>query len=332
MVVVFILFTFVLSYVNKSSILQKTKERQESFMSKKEKINQLKKEKDAIILAHYYVDQDVQEVADYIGDSFYLAKVAREVEAKVIVFAGVEFMGESAKILNPEKRVFMPDSFADCPMAHMVTIKEMKEMREKYDDLAIVCYINSTAEIKTYADVCVTSANAVKIVKNLPQKNIFFVPDQNLGDFVRQQVPEKNIITNYGHCPRHTNIQLQDLLKAKEKYPDAQVAVHPECNRDVVQEADYVGSTSGIIQFVTNSEADEFIIGTVDGVFAKIHELAPEKVLHTVIERQICPNMKKVTLDKIIDVLENETNEVILDQEFMDKAMKPLEKMLELAK
>lgn len=301
-------------------------------MSKQEKIKQLKKEKDAIILAHYYVDEEVQNVADYIGDSFYLAKVASQTDAKAIVFAGVEFMGESAKILNPEKRVFMPDSFADCPMAHMVTIKEIKEMREKYDDLAVVCYINSTAEIKTYADVCVTSANAVKIVKNLPQKNIFFVPDQNLGDFVRQQVPEKNIMTNHGHCPRHTNISLDDLLKAKEKYPDAKVAVHPECQSGVVNAADYVGSTSGIIQFVTNSEDMEFIIGTVDGVFAKIHELAPQKILHTVIDHQICPNMKKVTLDKIIDVLENETNEVLLDNDFMKKAFKPLEKMLELAK
>lgn len=301
-------------------------------MDKQEKIKQLKKEKDAIILAHYYVDEDVQKVADYIGDSFYLAKVASQTEAKAIVFAGVEFMGESAKILNPYKRVFMPDSFADCPMAHMVTIKEIKEMKEKYDDLAVVCYINSTAEIKTYADVCVTSANAVRIVKNLPQKNIFFVPDQNLGDFVRKQVPEKNIITNYGHCPRHTNIKLDDVIKAKEKYPDALVAVHPECNEDVVKAADYVGSTSGIIQFVTHSNAKEFIIGTVDGVFAKIHELSPDKILHTVIDHQVCPNMKKVTLDKIIDVLENETNEVILEEEFMNKALKPLERMLELAK
>lgn len=301
-------------------------------MNKQEKIEFLKKEKDAIVLAHFYVDEDVQKVADYIGDSFYLAKVAKETDAKAIVFAGVEFMGESAKILNPEKRVFMPDIHADCPMAHMVTIDEIKKMRETYDDLAVVCYINSTAEIKTYADVCVTSANAVKIVKNLPQKNIFFIPDQNLGDFVRIQVPEKNVITNHGHCPRHTIITLDDVIAAKQKYPNAHFAVHPECTKDVLSEADYIGSTSGIINYVVNSEDNEFIIGTVDGVFAKIHELAPQKVLHTVIENQVCPNMKKVTLDKIIDVLENETNEVLLDQEFMNNALKPLEKMLELAK
>jgi len=301
-------------------------------MNKQEKIKYLKKEKDAIILAHFYVDEDVQQVADYIGDSFYLAKVAKETDAKAIVFAGVEFMGESAKILNPEKRVFMPDAHADCPMAHMVTVNEIKKMRETYDDLAVVCYINSTAEIKTYADVCVTSANAAKIVKNLPQKNIFFIPDQNLGDFIRRQVPEKNIITNHGHCPRHTNIWLSDVKAAKQKYPNARFAAHPECTKDVLDEADYIGSTSGIINYVVNSEDNEFIIGTVDGVFAKIHELAPDKILHTVIDDQICVNMKKVTLDKIIDVLENETNEVLLDQEFMNDALKPLERMLELAK
>lgn len=301
-------------------------------MNKKARIEKLKQEKEAIILAHFYVDEEVQNVADYIGDSFYLAKIAKETKAKIIVFAGVEFMGESAKILNPQKKVLLPDLHADCPMAHMVTIEEIEEMRRRYDDLAVVCYINSTAEIKTHADVCVTSANAVDIVKKLPQKNIFFIPDQNLGDFVRQQVPQKNIITNYGHCPRHTIITLQDVLQAQARYPQARLAVHPECTKDVLLQADYVGSTSGIINYVVNTPAQEFIIGTVDGVFAKIHALAPDKILHPVIENQICPSMKKVTLDKIIDVLENESNEVILEANFMDQAMQPLEKMLLLAK
>ena len=301
-------------------------------MNKKEKIERLKKEKNAIILAHYYVDADVQEVADYTGDSFYLAKVAKATDAKAIVFAGVEFMGESAKILNPEKHVYMPDLHADCPMAHMATVEEINKMRETYDDLAVVLYINSTAELKTYADVCVTSANAVKIVKNLPQKNIFFIPDRNLGNFVKEQVPEKNVMTNEGHCPRHTIITKEDVIKAKQKYPQARLAVHPECTKDILSEADYIGSTAGIIDYVVGSQEQEFIIGTVDGVFAKIHELAPGKILHTVRENQICPNMKKVTLDKIITVLENENNEIILDHEVMDQALKPLERMLELAK
>ena len=233
-------------------------------MNTVEKIKKFKEEKKAIILAHYYVDEEVQKIADYIGDSFYLAKVASQTEADRIVFAGVEFMGESAKILNPNKKVLMPDTFADCPMAHMITIKEIKEMREKYDDLAVVCYINSTAEIKQYADVCVTSSNAVKIVKALPQKNIFFIPDQNLGDFVRKQVPEKNVMTNYGHCPRHTNITLDKLNEAKQKYPEAKIAVHPECKREIVEAADFVGSTSTIIDYVVQTNAKDFIIGTVE--------------------------------------------------------------------
>ena len=301
-------------------------------MSVTSDILKLKKEKNAVILAHYYVDEDVQEVADYVGDSFYLSKIATKVDQDIIVFAGVEFMGESAKILNPEKKVLMPEPGADCPMAHMITIKEIKEMREKYDDLAVVCYINSTAEIKQYADVCVTSSNAVKIVKALPQKNIFFIPDQNLGDFVRRQVPEKNVMTNYGHCPRHTNITLDKLNEVKQKYPEAKIAVHPECKREIVEAADFVGSTSAIIDYVVQTDVKDFIIGTVDGVFAKIKELAPNKNLHTIMDVQVCPNMKKVTLEKIVDVLENDTNEVILNDDFMQKAFSPLKKMLELAK
>lgn len=298
----------------------------------KNRIEQLKKEKEAIILAHYYVDKEVQDVADYVGDSYFLAKKAKETDAKRIIFAGVEFMGESAKILNPEKRVFMPDATADCPMAHMVTREEIEKAREEYGDLAVVCYINSTAEIKTLSDVSVTSSNAVKIVKSLPQKNIFFVPDQNLGDFIRRQVPEKNVITNNGFCPRHHIMTKEDIMLAKEAHKDALVAVHPECKREVLELADYVGSTSGIIDYVVNTEGSEFIIGTVDGVFPCIEEKAPEKKLYRVLDEQVCPNMRKVSLAKVLDVLENETNEVILDEKFIADARKPLDRMLELAK
>lgn len=298
----------------------------------KDKIKQLKKEKNAIILAHYYVDDEVQEVADYIGDSFYLAKLAKETNADHIIFAGVEFMGESAKILNPDKHVYMPDLSADCPMAHMVTIEEIEQKRREYEDLAVVCYINSTATIKTHSDVCVTSANALKIVKSLPNQNIFFIPDRNLGSYVKQQIPEKNIIINDGHCPRHTVIKKEDVLKAKKKYPNAKFAVHPECTSDVLEEADFIGSTSGIINYVLNSDASEFIIGTVDGVQHTINNACEGKILHRVIDQQKCPDMQKVTLAKIIDVLENGINEVILEEEFMQKALHPLEKMLELGK
>ena len=171
-------------------------------MSIVEDIIRLKEEKNAVILAHYYVDEEVQDIADYIGDSFYLSKVATKTDADRIIFCGVEFMGESAKILNPDKRVFMPDATADCPMAHMATGEEIEKVKDQYEDVAVVCYINSTAELKTMADVCVTSSNAVKIVRKLPNENIFFIPDRNLGSYVAEQVPEKNIILNAGCCPR----------------------------------------------------------------------------------------------------------------------------------
>lgn len=296
------------------------------------RIKQLKEEKNAVILAHYYVNADVQEVADFIGDSFYLAKKASETDADKIVFAGVEFMGESAKILNPNKHVYMPDAHADCPMAHMVTIENIKKMREKYDDLAVVCYINSTAEIKTYSDVCVTSSNAVKIINKLPNKNIFFIPDQNLGSYVATQVKDKNIILNSGFCPRHHIMTKEDVLNAKKEHPNALVAVHPECKPEVLEEANYIGSTSGIIDYIVGNNAKEFIVGTVDGVYATILKQAPDKKLYNVVRTQVCPNMKLNSLEKIIHVLETGENEVFLDEEFMNKAKAPLERMLELAK
>ena len=295
-------------------------------------IMKLKKEKNAVILAHYYVDEDVQEVADYVGDSFYLSKVATKVDQDIIVFAGVEFMGESAKILNPGKKVLMPEPGADCPMAHMATKEEILKLREQYDDLAVVCYINSTAELKTYSDVCVTSSNAVRIVKNLPNKNIFFIPDRNLGSFVAKQVPEKNIILNNGFCPRHVAITKDMVIEAKKNHPDAKFAAHPECTADVLEMADYVGSTSGIIDYVVDTDYDEFIIGTVDGVFGEIKKKAPDKKLYTLKPDQVCVNMKMVTLDKVLDVLEEEKNEVFVEEELARKAMKPLTRMLELAK
>lgn len=301
-------------------------------MSVTEDILKLKEEKDAVILAHYYVPDEVQAIADYIGDSYYLSKVAKELSAKIIVFAGVSFMGESAKILNPDKMVLMPDMAADCAMAHMVNLDKIKEMREKYDDLAVVCYINSTAEIKTYSDVCVTSANAVKIVKNIPNKNIFFIPDGNLGRYVAEQVPEKNIVLNDGYCPIHAALTKDDVLKAKEAHPGALFLVHPECTKDLLDEADYIGSTSGIINFVAGSEASEFIIGTEIGVFYELKKQNPDKKFYTINEKQVCNDMKFVTLEKIYDVLKNETNQMQVSNEVRAAAMKPLERMLELAK
>ena len=298
----------------------------------KEEIKKLQQEKDVVILAHYYVDGAVQEIADYVGDSYYLSKVATKVTQKNILFCGVSFMGESAAIMNPEKKVLMPDMEADCAMAHMVEIKNIQTMRETYDDLAVVCYINSTAEVKTHSDVCVTSANAVKIVKNLPNKNIFFIPDGNLGRYVAEQVPEKNVILNTGYCPIHAALKREDVLKAKEEHPNAKFLVHPECIYELLEMADYIGSTSGIIDFVSKDDGNEYIIGTEIGVFYELKKQNPEKIFYTVGKEFVCKDMKYISLEKIRDVLVNETNQMNVTEETREKALKPLEKMLELAK
>ena len=243
----------------------------------KSQIEQLKIEKNAVILAHYYAPAEVQEIADYVGDSFYLAKIAKQSEADIIVFCGVQFMGESAKILNPDKKVLMPDLTADCPMAHMVADGIIEEMRQRYDDLAVVCYINSTAELKCKSDVCVTSSNAVKIVRALPNKNIFFIPDHNLGSYVAEQVPEKNIILNDGCCPIHAKITVSQVLAEKEKHPKAKVLTHPECDAAVIELSDYIGSTADIIAYAKKSEVSEFIVCTEDGVDYKLITDNPNK-------------------------------------------------------
>ena len=302
----------------------------------KKEIEQLKQEKNAVLLAHYYVDDAVQEIADYVGDSYYLAKVALKESKDVICFAGVNFMGESAKILNPDRTVIMPDQKADCPMAHMVDVEKIEEMRKKYDDLAVVCYINSTAEIKAHSDVCVTSSNALKVVTALPQKNIFFVPDNNLGRYVAEKLPEKHFIFHDGFCHVHKSIHAAELQAAKDACPEALVLTHPECTEDVVAMSDFVGSTSEIIDFATQSDCKKFIICTEMGVFFELQQKNPDKKFYSVGHRQFCPNMKKVTIDKVEQVLEKlgsgELEEITLSDEILTRAAKPLQRMLELAK
>lgn len=298
----------------------------------KDKIDRLKKEKDAVILAHYYVNDEIQEVADYIGDSFYLSQVAESVEQNTIVFCGVSFMGESAKILNPGKTVLMPDASADCPMAHMAQREKILQMREKYEDLAVVCYINSTAELKELSDVCVTSSNAVKIVKALPNQNILFIPDANLGRFVAKQVPEKNVVLNDGFCPVHARMTAEAVKEAKSKHPDAQVLSHPECTEEVLELSDYIGSTSGIIDYAGKSTCKEFVVCTETGVFYELLQKNPDKSFFPIMEDQICEDMKKITLSKVIDVLENGTNAVVVSDELREGAKTPLTSMLQLGK
>ncbi len=299
-------------------------------MSIVDEINQLKKERDAVILAHYYVNDEVQAIADYVGDSFYLSKIATAVEARTILFCGVSFMGESAKILNPEKTVIMPDMAADCPMAHMADIEKINQVREEYEDVAVVCYINSTAELKTYSDVCVTSSNALKIVKALPNHHIFFIPDEHLGRYVASQAPEKHFIFNDGFCHVHKSITGESVAKAKEAHPKAEILVHPECTMDVISQADYVGSTSGIIEYASKSSAEEFIVCTELGVLYELKSKNPNKKFYSAGDSQCCPDMKLITLEKVKDALEKMTNAVEMEEEMRIRANKPLERMLEL--
>ena len=295
-----------------------------------DEIERLKKEKNAVILAHYYVRPEVQEIADYIGDSFYLSKIAAKSDADTIVFCGVYFMGESAKILSPEKRVLLPDIAADCAMAHMADPERIRQMRETYKDLAVVCYINSTAELKRYSDVCVTSANALEIIRKLSNKNIYFIPDQNLAHFVADQIPEKNFIFNEGYCPVHQQIRTEQVRKAKEDHPGALVLAHPECSADVLELADYTGSTSGIIDYAVKSSQEEFIICTENGVRAALEKNCPGKQFYFTETEPVCMDMKRITLEQIAHVLKTGANEVFLDDTLRQEAEKPLEEMLNL--
>lgn len=302
-------------------------------MTKQEEIQKLKDEKDAVILAHYYVRPEVQEIADYIGDSYFLSKKAVGLPQRTIVFCGVSFMGESAKLLNPSKTVLMPDAEADCPMAHMVVKETIEKVRAQYEDLAVVCYINSTAEIKSWSDVCVTSANAVQIVRNLPNQNILFIPDRNLAHYVAEQVPEKQFVLNEGYCPIHENMRAAEIQKLKKQHPSARVLAHPECSQEVLALADYIGSTSGIIQYAEESSDKEFIIGTESGVQYALQRARRDAVFYFPETEPVCTDMKRITLDKIIEVMKHGGNEVCMDNGQADEAAKQtLTKMLELAK
>ncbi len=301
-------------------------------MDIKKEIIRLKKEKDVVILAHYYVDGEVQEIADYVGDSYYLSKAAVDAPQNTILFCGVRFMGESAKILNPEKKVVMADMMADCPMAHMTDVDKINETKSRYDDLAVVCYINSTAEIKANSDVCVTSSNALDIVSKLPQKNILFIPDNNLGMYIANRLPEKNFIYHDGYCVVHQAIKKEDLERAKQAHPNAIVLVHPECTPDVVRLADYVGSTSGIIDYASKNKAQEFLIGTEIGIFYVLQKKNPGKYFFLIGQSQMCRNMKLINLDKVYHALQSLEPELKLNEDLRIKAEIPLKRMHELAK
>ena len=285
---------------------------------------------DAVVLAHYYTDGAVQAMADYVGDSYYLAKVAAQTDKGTIVFCGVRFMGESAKILNPARRVLLPDDLADCPMAHMADAESIRALRARVPDLAVVCYINSTAELKAESDVCVTSSNAVRIVSALPNQNVLFIPDENLGRFVQAQVPGKRFYFSGGYCPVHAQLLASDVEREKLARPNASVLAHPECRAELLALADFVGSTSEIISFAEKSGAAEFILCTEPGVLWELSRRCPGK--RFVPTTPVCADMKRITPAKVEACLAGGGYEVRMDAARMDAARRPLERMLELAR
>ena len=298
----------------------------------KEKILKLKKEKNALILGHYYQTLDIQQTADFVGDSFDLSKRAKNAAENLIIFAGVKFMAESAKLLSPEKKVLLPNKNAGCPMADMVTPEIVKNLRTANPEAVVVCYVNSSAETKAECDVCVTSSNAVNIVKKLKAREIIFVPDKNLGAWVSRFVPEKKFIYMEGYCPIHHFVTPEQAQAKLREYPDAKFAVHPECDPAVVALADFVGSTSQILNYCETSEFKNYIIGTEYGVVERLRHYKPEKKYYLLTPSLVCPNMKKTTMQDLYNCLAhvNTENIIELSGELINKANKPLERMLEL--
>lgn len=290
------------------------------------KIKNLKKKRNAIILAHNYQCPEVQDIADYCGDSFALAKLASKSDAKIIVFCGVDFMAESALILSPDKIVLHPDLKATCPMAAMVTIKELIDLKKKHPKACTVAYINTTADVKTKVDICCTSSNAVKIINKIKEKEVIFIPDRNLGKYSKRFLPDKDLIIWDGFCPTHVAIMKNDILELKKLHPSAEILVHPECEPDVIDVADYVYSTEGMVVHAKKSECEEFIIGTEIGL---VHRLKKEtgKTFYP-LRKAVCSNMKKITLEKVLKCLEDLEPKIELSKKVIEGARLPLERMI----
>ena len=297
-----------------------------------ERINKLKQEKKAVILAHCYQPVEIDLVADYVGDSLYLSQVASKTDAEIIVFAGVSFMAQTAKILSPTKKVLLPLKDAGCEMGDMINYKQVLEFKAKHPDIPVVCYVNSTAEVKSECDLCCTSSNAVQVVKSLKAEKILFLPDQHLGKWVEKQLGNLEVITYPGCCPIHEQISPEEIANIRSKYPEALVLVHPECEMSVSLMADYVGSTAGIMNFVKNSDNSSFVIVTEKGVVDRLERDYPEKEFIPIRDNLVCPSMKMTTLEDILNVLENETNEIVVDKEIAKKAVKCIDRMLEASK
>ena len=295
-----------------------------------EKIQKLKKEKNAIVLAHCYQNVEVDEVADFVGDSLYLSQQAAKTDADIIVFAGVYFMAETAKILSPDKKVLLPRLEAGCQMADMINLQQIREFKSKHPNIPVVCYVNSTAEVKSESDICCTSANAVKVVKSMNVPKVLFVPDTYLGTYVGEQLKDVEVITYPGYCPTHLRIRPEDILERKKQYPDAEVLVHPECHKEVVKLADFVGSTTGIMKRAKESSAKTFIIVTELGVVERLERDFPDKKFVLVSPKAVCANMKWIHLEDILNSLESEQHEIDVDPDLAKRAYAPIEKMVSI--
>ena len=295
-----------------------------------EEILHLKKDKNAIILAHNYQMGEIQDIADFVGDSLELSQKAAQTGAAVIVFCGVHFMAETASILCPDKRVLLPDLQAGCPMANMVTVEGLRQKKEEYSEVTVVCYVNSTADVKAESDVCCTSANAVKIVRNLPEQGrILFVPDQYLGYFVSDKTGREMILWP-GFCPTHARIRSQDIIRLKQEYPQAKVVVHPECTPEVTALADEVLSTGGICRFAHDTAAVDIIVGTEIGILHRLRKENPDKRFIPASEQAVCPRMKLITLENVLWSLQEMAPEVKVPEEIRLRAKSAVDRMLEV--
>ena len=296
------------------------------------KILDLKKEKGALIVAHNYQRDEIQEIADITGDSYALACAVKKAGEKVVVFCGVKFMAESASILSPEKTILLPVEEAGCPLADMITVEKLRKKKEEYPEAAVVCYVNSSAAVKAESDICCTSSNAVEVVKSLKEDKIIFVPDKNLGRWVREHVPEKEMILWDGYCVVHMRLTREEVLKTKELYPRAEFIAHPECRKEVLELADYIGSTAGMIKYVKECPAKEFIVGTEIGIIHKLKRDNPDKQFFFPTDQFVCANMKLTTLGWLARSLEKNVYEVRVPEDVAVKARKALERMLAASK
>lgn len=293
-----------------------------------EKIKKLKNEKNAVILAHCYQNPEIDDVADFVGDSLYLSQMAAKTDADIIVFAGVYFMAQTAKILSPDKKVLLPRREAGCAMADMINVEQLRKFKSLHSSVPVVCYINSTAEVKAECDICCTSSNAVKIVESLKSDKVLFLPDQYLGKWVESKLNGVEVITYDGCCPVHHQILAEDILNAREKYPDAKILSHPECRKEVTELSDYVGSTTGIMKYAKESNAKNFVIATEKGVVDRLRRDCPDKNFILIKENLLCESMKCTTLEDIYKALCEEKYEIKVDAKLSEKAHLCIDRML----